>query len=61
MAHPSLAVLAVMASLLFGKATWVVPLILVLGPALAGVLPTFYPLPSGCRPGCGSGPVSPTP
>jgi GT2 family glycosyltransferase len=37
-AHPSMAVVGGLAFLLLGKATWVVPLVLVLGPALAGVL-----------------------
>jgi GT2 family glycosyltransferase len=38
MAHPSTAVLALLATLLLGHATWVVPTLLVVGPALAGVL-----------------------
>lgn len=38
MAHPSTAVLGLMATALLGHATWVVPFILVLGPALAGLL-----------------------
>ncbi len=38
MAHPSTAVLALLATLLLGHGTWVVPTLLVVGPALAGVL-----------------------
>jgi GT2 family glycosyltransferase len=38
MAHPSSAVLGLMAGAALGHATWVVPVILVLGPPLAGVL-----------------------
>lgn len=38
MAHPSTAVLALFATLLLGHATWVVPVTLVIGPPLAGVL-----------------------
>ena len=38
MAHPSSAVLGLLAGIAFGHATWVVPVILVVGPALAGVL-----------------------
>jgi GT2 family glycosyltransferase len=37
-APPSLAILAGVGSLLLGKATWAVPVILVMGPAVAGVL-----------------------
>jgi hypothetical protein len=40
-----MAVLASLAGLLFGNATWVVPLLMVLGPAVAGVL-TFVALTS---------------
>ena len=39
--HPSVAVLGLMALVLFGKATWTVPLVLVVGPAVAGVLVYF--------------------
>lgn len=38
MAHPSTAVLALIATALLGHATWVVPSVLVVGPALAGLL-----------------------
>ena len=38
MAHPSTAVLGLIATALLGHATWVVPVILVVGPALAGLL-----------------------
>ncbi|MCZ3389944.1 MAG: glycosyltransferase family 2 protein [Actinomycetia bacterium] len=38
MAHPSTAVLGLLATLLLGHATWVVPTVLVLGPPLAGLL-----------------------
>ncbi len=38
MAHPSTAVLAVLATVLLGHATWVVPVVLVAGPPLAGLL-----------------------
>jgi GT2 family glycosyltransferase len=38
MAHPSTAVLGLLATLLLGHGTWVVPVVLVAGPPLAGVL-----------------------
>lgn len=38
MAHPSMGVLALLATALLGHGTWVVPLVLVAGPAVAGVL-----------------------
>ncbi len=38
MAHPSTAVLAALATVLLGHATWVVPMVLVVGPPLAGLL-----------------------
>ena len=38
MAHPSTAVLGILATTLLGHATWVVPVVLVVGPALAGLL-----------------------
>ena len=38
MAHPSTAVLGLLATLLLGHATWVVPTVLILGPPLAGLL-----------------------
>jgi hypothetical protein len=38
MAHPSTAVLAVLATLMLGHATWVVPVVMVVGPAMAGLL-----------------------
>lgn len=38
MAHPSTAVLGVLATMLLGHASWVVPVVLVLAPAVAGVL-----------------------
>ena len=38
MAHPSTAVLGVLAMLLLGHATWVVPVVLVVGPPVAGLL-----------------------
>ncbi len=38
MAHPSTAVLGLLATLLLGHATWVVPTVLVLGPPVAGLL-----------------------
>ncbi len=38
MAHPSTAVLGLFATALLGHATWVVPVILVVGPVLAGLL-----------------------
>ena len=38
MAHPSSAVLGVLATLLLGHASWVVPVVLVVGPPVAGVL-----------------------
>ncbi|MEO8330140.1 MAG: glycosyltransferase family 2 protein, partial [Candidatus Nanopelagicales bacterium] len=36
--HPSLAVFGGLAGLLLGKATWVVPVVMVVGPALAGLV-----------------------
>ncbi len=44
-AHPSMAVFGGLAWLLLGKATWVVPVIMVVGPALAGLI-TFWLLKS---------------
>jgi GT2 family glycosyltransferase len=38
MSHPSTAVLGVLSTLLLGHASWVVPVVLVVGPATAGVL-----------------------
>lgn len=38
MSHPSTLVLAMLATLLLGHATWVVPVVLVVGPPLAGLL-----------------------
>lgn len=38
MAHPSTAVLGVLSTLMLGHATWVVPVVLVVGPATAGLL-----------------------
>ena len=59
MAHPSNAVLGLLATLAFGNATWVVPVVLVLGPALAGVLAyqvtTSFGLSSRLRLAVGAG------